>query len=100
MSPTCFGNFVRYFVYILLCWDNTFYTGWTTDLIKRLGVHNSGKGAKYTRCRRPVTIVYAEECKSKSAAMKEEYRIKQLTREQKEKLCHLNLNQFGTLRKS
>ncbi len=80
---------MRYFVYVLLCRDNTLYTGWTTDLIERLGKHNGGKGAKYTRSRRPVCIVYAEEMKSKSDAMKEEYRIKQLSREEKIKLCQL-----------
>lgn len=80
---------MRYFVYILLCYDNTFYTGWTIDLIKRLGKHNSGKGAKYTRSRTPVCIVYAEEYKSKSEAMKREYQIKQLTKQEKIVLCHL-----------
>lgn len=85
---------MKYFVYILLCRDNTLYTGWTNDLIKRLGKHNGGRGAKYTRSRTPVCIVYSEECKSKSEAMKEEYRIKQLNRKEKEKLCQLNLNQM------
>ena len=79
----------RYFVYVLLCYDNTLYTGWTTNILKRLSKHNSGRGAKYTRSRTPVCIVYSEEMKSKSAAMKKEYRVKQLSRKEKARLCHI-----------
>lgn len=76
---------MSYFVYILRCSDNTLYTGITTDLERRLGEHNgSPKGAKYTRNRRPVKIVYSEPCKDKSAASKREYAIKQLTKREKE----------------
>lgn len=74
------------YVYILRCSDGTLYTGYTNNLEKRLKVHNSGKGAKYTRCRLPVEIVYFEECGTKSEATKREYAIKQLTRENKMKL--------------
>lgn len=69
--------------YILLCADNTLYTGWTNDLEKRLAAHNSGKGAKYTRSRLPVTPVYVEYLESKSAATKREAAIKKLSREKK-----------------
>ena len=71
------------YVYILKCSDNTLYTGWTTSLEKRLKAHNSGKGAKYTKPRLPVEIVYFEEFQDKKDAMKREYSIKQLSREEK-----------------
>lgn len=71
------------YVYILKCSDESLYTGWTTDLEKRLKTHNSGKGAKYTRARLPVEIVYFEEFEDKIEAMKREYEIKKLTREKK-----------------
>lgn len=71
------------YVYILKCSDLTLYTGWTNDLEKRVSTHNKGKGAKYTKCRLPVELVYFEECSDKSAALKREYAIKQLTRAEK-----------------
>jgi putative endonuclease len=74
------------YVYILRCSDGTLYTGYTNNLEKRLKVHNSAKGAKYTRCRLPVELVYFEEYCTKSEATKREYAIKQLTRENKIKL--------------
>ena len=70
------------YVYILKCCDNTLYTGWTTSLEKRLKTHNSGKGAKYTKSRLPVEIVYFEEFDNKIDAMKREYAIKQLSRKE------------------
>lgn len=76
----------KWFVYILRCSDDTFYTGLTDDVARRRDVHNSGKGAKYTRGRLPVQVVYTEECESYSAALKREYAIKQLTRQQKQAL--------------
>ena len=77
----------KFYVYLLLCSDNSLYCGWTTDLKARLAAHNSGKGAKYTKTRRPVKLVYFEELASKSAAMKREWFIKhKMTREQKLKL--------------
>ena len=76
----------KWFVYILRCSDDTFYTGLTDDVPRRRDVHNSGKGAKYTRGRLPVQVVYTEECESYSAALKREYAIKQLTRQQKQAL--------------
>lgn len=72
-----------FFVYILQCVDDTLYTGWTNDLEKRVAAHNSGRGAKYTRARRPVKLVYWEKCETKQAAMRREWQIKQLPRPQK-----------------
>lgn len=77
-------------VYILLCKDGTFYTGITNDLPRRLAAHAAGKGAKYTKGRTPVTLRYFRDMGSKSQALKEEYRIKQLTRQQKAALCDCN----------
>ena len=71
------------YVYILRCSDNTLYTGWTNNLDKRLKAHNNGKGAKYTRARLPVEIVYFEEFDNKKDAMKREYEIKKLSRKEK-----------------
>lgn len=76
----------EYVVYILKCADGTLYTGWTNNLVNRLAAHQSGKGAKYTRARLPVEIVYQERCDTKRQAMQREYQIKQLTRKQKLKL--------------
>ena len=72
-----------YYVYILRCSDGTLYTGIATDVSRRAAVHNSGKGAKYTRSRRPVTVVYQEPQPDRSAALKREFEIKQLSRPQK-----------------
>ena len=71
---------------MLKCADGSLYTGYTNDLQKRVGVHNSGRGAKYTKSRLPVRLVYSEEHESKSSALKREAEIKKLTRSQKEKL--------------
>ena len=71
------------FAYLLQCADGTLYGGYTTDLQKRLAAHNSGKGAKYTRSRLPVELVYWEECPTKEAAMSREWQLKHLTREKK-----------------
>lgn len=76
-----------WYVYILECADGTLYTGITTDVNKRLETHNKGKGAKYTRVRLPVKLRVYFESEDRSSASKEEWRIKQLTREQKLKLC-------------
>jgi putative endonuclease len=75
---------MNYFVYILLCADNTLYTGYTTDIQKRLSAHNSSKaGARYTKVRRPVTLVHSESFPTKSEALKREYALKQLSRAEK-----------------
>ena len=75
------------YTYIVKCSDGTFYTGWTNDLEKRIAAHNSGEGAKYTRCRRPVELVYYESFRTKEEAMSREWHIKRLTRKQKAELC-------------
>jgi putative endonuclease len=75
-----------YYIYILECADGTLYTGSTPDVAKRLNLHNSGKGAKYTRGRLPVKLVYQEECVDKSAALKREFVIQKLNRKAKERL--------------
>ncbi|MGN9165378.1 GIY-YIG nuclease family protein [Tissierellaceae bacterium HCP3S3_D8] len=72
-----------FYVYILRCNDNTLYTGYTVNLDKRIQKHNRGLGAKYTRGRLPVELVYFEEVDSKSEALKREYFIKSLKRNQK-----------------
>ncbi len=78
---------MTYFVYMLMCSDGTLYTGITDDVAQRLVAHNSmSTGAKYTRGRRPVTLVYTEKCEDKSSALKREYVLKQLTRAQKLKV--------------
>lgn len=74
------------YTYILRCADNTLYCGWTNDLSKRLKAHNSGKGAKYTRTRRPVALAYYEEFETKKEAMRREAAIKKLSRKDKLKL--------------
>lgn len=73
----------KYYTYILECKDSTLYTGYTTDLERRIRVHNDGKGAKYTKIRRPVKLVYHEIFDNKSDALKREYALKQLSRKQK-----------------
>ncbi|SFL26072.1 putative endonuclease [Halogranum rubrum] len=75
-----------HYVYIVECHDDSYYTGYTTDVERRVSEHNDGTGAKYTRGRTPVDLVYTESYDSKSAAMSREYEIKQLTRRQKERL--------------
>lgn len=69
--------------YILKCSDNSLYTGWTNDIKNRLKMHNEGKGAKYTRGRGPVELVYLEEFDTKQEAMSKEAKIKRLTRKEK-----------------
>lgn len=80
-------------VYILQCADGTLYTGWTMDLERRLRAHNSGQGARYTRGRRPVRLVYQEEQPTRSAAQKREAAIRRLSRAEKLKLIE---GCFGT----
>jgi len=77
-----------WYVYLLLCSDGTLYCGITNDLNKRVDKHNSGKGAKYTRCRLPVKIVYNECVENKSLALKREFAIKKMSRVEKVKLLH------------
>lgn len=77
------------YIYILECSDGTYYTGWTNNLELRIEAHNSGKGAKYTRGRTPVKIVYKEEFDTKSEALKREIEIKKLSRLKKIELIEL-----------
>ena len=84
-------------VYILECSDGTLYTGWTNDLTRRVAVHNSGKGAKYTRSRTPVTPVYLEYLPDKSAAARREAAIKKLTRQKKLMLIASSSNQISRI---
>ncbi|MFZ5856407.1 MAG: GIY-YIG nuclease family protein [Chloroflexota bacterium] len=74
---------MAFYCYILECADGTFYTGWTTDPPRRERQHNAGRGAKYTRTRRPVKLVYVEELSSRAEAMKRELAIKAMGRERK-----------------
>lgn len=74
------------YIYIVKCSDKTFYTGWTNDLEKRIEMHNSGKGAKYTKARLPVELVYYEAFDTKEEAMSREWHIKRLSRSEKQKL--------------
>ncbi|MDD6156724.1 MAG: GIY-YIG nuclease family protein [Lachnospiraceae bacterium] len=74
------------YTYMLRCSDDTFYIGWTNDLEKRLKAHNEGKGAKYTKSRRPVELVYYEAFSTKQEAMSREFHLKQLSRKEKEQL--------------
>ena len=74
------------YTYIVRCSDGTLYTGWTNDLEKRIACHNQKKGAKYTKSRTPVTLVYSEQFETKEEAMRREYRIKQYSRKEKELL--------------
>lgn len=78
-------------LYILKCADGTLYTGISNDVAKRLADHNAGKGAKYTRVRLPVELVYDLACGDRSAAAKEEYRIKKLSREEKLELVYMKI---------
>jgi putative endonuclease len=75
-----------YFCYILECSDGTYYTGWSTDPSRREAQHNAGRGARYTRTRRPVKLVYVEELPDRAAAMQRERTIKKLNRAGKERL--------------
>ena len=74
---------LSYWLYILRCGDGTLYTGITPDVKKRLAAHRSGKGAKYTRGRGPLEVVYREECGDKSAALRRELEVKALSRAEK-----------------
>lgn len=76
----------KWYVYLLRCKDDTLYCGITDDILRRIAAHNAGKGAKYTRGRGPVELVYQEEQETYSDALRREYAIKQLTRQQKRKL--------------
>ena len=88
----CYHIGMKYYVYILRCTDGTLYTGFSTDPEKRLKTHNTGKGAKYTRGRGPLTLRYLEKCEDHSHALKREFAIKQLSKMQKVELCNTVAN--------
>jgi putative endonuclease len=75
-----------HYVYIVECADGTYYTGYTTDVERRVAEHDAGEGAKYTRGRTPVELVHVEEYETRSAAMSREHGIKSLSRREKERL--------------
>lgn len=83
-----------FYVYIVCCVDNTYYTGYSNDVKKRIQKHNSGKGAKYTKTRLPVRLVYKETFSSKSEAMRNECKIKKLSRKNKESLIYESRTKF------
>lgn len=80
-----------FYVYMVRCADGTLYTGYTTNVNRRVGIHNKGKGARYTRSRLPVELLYQETFATKPEALRREYEVKQLTREQKERLIQSSL---------
>ena len=80
------AGIIMNYTYILKCRDGTYYTGWTNDLERRIKTHNQGKGAKYTRTRRPVELAYYEAFSTKEEAMRREAQIKHMDRKNKEKL--------------
>ncbi|RIL73131.1 GIY-YIG nuclease family protein [Staphylococcus devriesei] len=80
----------KHYVYIVRCSDNSLYTGYAKDVEARVAKHNAGKGAKYTKIRRPVVLVYQELYTSKSEALRREYEIKTFTRQQKLKMIEEN----------
>ena len=80
------------YCYIVECADGTYYTGWAVDPQKRVSMHNKGRGARYTRTRGPVTLVYVEELPDRKAAMKREIAIKRLTRDGKGKLIRTQVD--------
>lgn len=77
---------MKSYTYLLQCADHTLYCGWTNNLDKRIQAHNEGKGAKYTRGRRPVVLAYYEEFETKEEAMKREFAIKRMSRQEKMEL--------------
>ncbi len=79
----------HWFLYILQCNDGTLYTGITNDLSRRLAQHNGGNGSRYTRGRRPVTLIYQEPCRGRSDALKKEHAVKQLSKKDKGKYINL-----------
>jgi putative endonuclease len=87
-------------VYIVRCSDHSLYTGCTNDLAKRLAAHNTGKGARYTRSRRPVELVWSVRVKDRSAALSREARLKQLTRPEKLALVAKRAAKGGKMRRT
>jgi putative endonuclease len=80
-----------YYIYILLCSDNSLYTGFTSNLEQRIKNHDDGKGSKYVRCRLPVMLIYSEEYKTKSKALQREKQIKGWKHDKKVRILHLKI---------
>jgi len=78
-----------FFCYMVQCSDGSYYTGWTTDPERRVKEHNSGRGALYTKFRRPVELIYLEQVEDRSSAQQREYAIKKLTRQKKTELVKI-----------
>jgi len=96
ISEDAIPSYKSHFVYMLSCTDNSLYTGYTTELLRRIRMHNEGKGAKYTRGRGPVELLYWEEGTDRSWGLKREEAIKRLPRPKKEELIaalHDRLNE-------
>jgi putative endonuclease len=91
---------VSHYVYILRCSDNSFYIGSSEDVIERIKAHNKGTAASYTRNRRPVALVYSEECESKTAAVRRERQIERWSRDKKKALIAGNLKKLKRLSKT
>lgn len=92
---------MQFYVYILQCSDGTFYTGYTNDIEKRLSDHNKGIGSRYTKSRRPCSLVYIEEYTSKSEAMSREWHIKHtMSRKEKEELIDKKIRNIRCSRDS
>ena len=89
----------RHYVYIVICSDNTLYTGYTTNVEHRIATHNTGKGARYTRARLPVSLAVSWECVGKSEALRMEYALKRFSRAQKLRLIEAPdlIDQYITL---
>lgn len=81
---------MAYYCYMVHCANDAFYTGWTTDPLRRVKEHNAGRGARYTQMHGPVELVYVEEVEDHSAALKRESEIKRFTHQRKAKLVTLN----------
>ena len=94
-SSTASDSSGGHYVYVVECSDGTYYTGYTTDVERRVAEHNEGTAARYTRGRRPVELVYTEAYDSQSAAMQREYAIKQLRRAAKERLVQATTDASG-----
>ena len=86
------------FVYIVRCADGTLYTGWALDVAARVKMHNAGRGAKYTRPRRPVKLIHSERLPTRAAAMKRERQVKRLPRARKLELCQSRRKRTKTVR--
>jgi putative endonuclease len=87
IAPDHIEGVARHFLYIVACADGSLYTGYTTDPARRVAEHNSGKGARYTRSRRPVVLAFLEESRSRAEALRREIQIKRMSRRDKLLLC-------------